>query len=367
MPLHDQIVHVNLGDRSYDIQVATDSESGFGIFARARARGSSTIIITDDNVRPSADAAGKNLAAAGFECRIKSLPPGESRKCLETVAELYDFLAAIPAERHTLVVALGGGVVGDLAGFAASTFARGLPLLMVPTTLLAMVDSSVGGKVGINHSSAKNLIGSFYQPIGVWIDTSCLGTLPNREFCSGLAEVVKYGVSLDAEFFAFLETHVEPLLKRDLEILRYVVARCCRLKADLVERDERDQTGLRAVLNYGHTFAHAFEAVAGYGTWLHGEAVAAGMICASRLAEMIGLIPPEVTQRQRTLLGQLKLPVAPERWPLNMLLEAMRRDKKVVDGKLRFVLPRRLGVAALVDEVLEHDVQAVLKQFWSVK
>jgi 3-dehydroquinate synthase len=275
---------------------------------------------------------------------------------------VYDRLAANWADRQTLVVAVGGGVIGDLAGFVAATFARGLPLLMVPTTLLAMVDSSVGGKVGVNHPKAKNLIGCFHQPVGVWIDIGPLKTLPDREFRSGLAEVVKYGVILDAELFAYLEGNISALLSRQPEAIRHIVARCCRLKADVVEQDEREETGLRAILNYGHTFAHAFETVGGYGNWLHGEAVSAGMICASRLAEGRGMIPHDLTQRQEKLLSLLGLPIAPERRPIDDWIAAMRQDKKNLEGKIRLVLPKRLGEVALFDDVLESDVREVLEK-----
>jgi 3-dehydroquinate synthase len=225
-----------------------------------------------------------------------------------------------------------------------------------------MVDSSVGGKVGINHPKAKNLIGAFHQPVGVWIDTAVLATLPDREYRSGLAEVVKYGVILDADFFAYLEANAEAILRREAEAVQHIVARSCRLKADIVERDEREETGLRAVLNYGHTFAHAFETVGGYGAWLHGEAVAAGMVCASRLAERRGLIPPELTARQERLLKRFGLPTRPERWPVADLLTAMRSDKKALAGRLRFVLPRRLGEVALFDDVPETDARYVLEE-----
>jgi 3-dehydroquinate synthase len=223
------------------------------------------------------------------------------------------------------------------------------------------VDSSVGGKVGVNHPRAKNVIGAFHQPVGVWIDTAALDTLPEREYRSGLAEVVKYGVILDADFFAWLEAHTAALLKREPEAVCHVVARSCRLKADVVERDEREETGLRAALNYGHTFAHAFETVAGYGAWLHGEAVAAGMACAALLAQRRGLIGPDLVERQRRLLEALGLPSAPARWPAEQLLAVMRSDKKNVAGRLRFVLPTRLGEVALFDDVPEEDVRAVLE------
>ncbi len=226
-------------------------------------------------------------------------------------SSLYDQLAHMDADRATLVVAVGGGVVGDLAGFVAATYARGLPLLMVPTTLLAMVDSSVGGKVGINHPQGKNLIGAFHQPVGVWIDIAALATLPDRAFRSGLAEIVKYGVSLDAALFSYLEEHADAIIRREPATIRHIVVRSCELKAAIVEQDEREESGLRAILNYGHTFAHAFESASGYSGWLHGEAVAAGMACAARLAENRGLIPPELTQRQRDLLIRFGLPIAP--------------------------------------------------------
>ena len=304
-------VRVQLGCRSYDIVVTTDDRQGLGPFARQRIRGNLAFLVSDTNVQPHAEAAEQALQAAGFRTSLAVLPPGEDQKALSVAAHLYDRLADLQADRRTVVIPVGGGVVGDLAGFVAATFNRGLSLLMVPTTLLAMVDSSVGGKVGINHPRAKNLIGAFHQPLGVWIDTATLATLPEREYRSGLAEVVKYGVILDAAFFDYIEQNAEAILHREAEAVRQVVARCCRLKADVVERDEREETGLRAVLNYGHSFAHAFETVGGYGTWLHGEAVAAGMVCASRLAEKRGLIAAEVTQRQRRLLKDFGLPTAP--------------------------------------------------------
>jgi 3-dehydroquinate synthase len=356
-------LRVNLGERGYDIAVTGGDRAGLGPFARQRARGQLAFLVTDTNVAAHAEAASSSLAAAGFQTALAVLPPGESQKSLAAAAGLYDRLAELRADRRTLVVAVGGGVIGDLAGFVSATYNRGLPLLMVPTTLLAMVDSSVGGKVAVNHPRAKNLIGTFHQPVGVWIDTQALDTLPEREYRSGLAEVVKYGVILDADFFAYLEANGAALLRREPEAVRRVVTRCCRLKADVVEQDEREETGLRAVLNYGHTFAHAFETAAGYGGWLHGEAVAAGMVCASRLAERRGLIGPEPTARQVRLLEALGLPTAPQPWPAEALLATMRSDKKALAGRLRFVLPRRLGEVALFDDVPEADVLEVLRSF----
>ena len=354
-------VRVHLGERSYDIAI-TSGDAGLGRFARERAAGDRAFLVSDEHLAPHLAPLADSLERAGFRTATAVLPPGEAQKSLASASSLYDRLADFRADRRTLVVAVGGGVIGDLAGFVSATWNRGLPLLMVPTSLLAMVDSSVGGKVGVNHPRGKNLIGAFHQPAGVWIDTSLLATLPEREYRSGLAEVVKYGVILDAEFFAWLEVHREELLSRDPEAVRHVVTRSCRLKADVVEQDEREEKGLRAVLNYGHTFAHAFETVGGYGCWLHGEAVAAGMVCASRLAERRGLIGAEVTERQVRLLEAFQLPTAPLPWPVEELLSVMASDKKNVGGRLRFVLPRRLGEVGLFDDVPEEDVRRVLQE-----
>lgn len=353
-------VVVQLGERSYEIVVTHADFSGIGALARRRNNGTLACVVTDNNVTGHAQQVANSLAEAKYQPHVVVLPPGEEQKSLASASVLYDRLAEMQADRKTLVVAVGGGVIGDLAGFAAATFVRGLPLFMVPTTLLAMVDSSVGGKVGINHPRAKNLIGAFHQPIGVWIDTATLASLPDREFRSGLAEIVKYGVILDAEFFSYLEANVDAIKERRPDVIQYIVARCCRLKADVVEKDEREETGLRAKLNYGHTFAHAFETAAGYGRWLHGEAVAAGMICASRLAERRGLILPEVTKRQESLLTKFGLPTQPEAWPAEQLIATMRNDKKAVAGKMRFVLPTRIGEVKLFTEDDDSDVHQAI-------
>jgi 3-dehydroquinate synthase len=356
-------IRVNLSSRSYDIVVVSRDPAGLGPFARQRCPAARAFLVADDNVLAHAEAVAGTLHAAGFTPTLVTVSPGEASKCLAVAGRLYDALAGLPADRKTPVVAVGGGVVGDVAGFAAATYNRGLPLLMVPTTLLAMVDSAVGGKVGINLQAGKNLVGAFHQPAGVWIDTTVLDTLPQREYLSGLAEVVKYGVILDADFFAWLEANAGAVLTRDADAVRHIVARSCRLKANVVEKDEREETGLRMVLNYGHTFAHAFETVGGYGAWLHGEAVAAGMVCASRLAEKLGMIGQDVTARQVRLLERFHLPTAPKpEWPADALLDVMRRDKKAQAGRLRFVLPMRLGEVAVVDDVAEDAVQEVLRR-----
>ena len=276
------------------------------------------------------------------------------------VLNLYQSLIELQADRHTLVVALGGGVVGDLAGFVAATFARGLPLFMIPTTLLAQVDSSVGGKVGINLPDAKNIVGAFHQPAGVWIDVAVLRSLPPRELRCGLAEVVKYGVILDEVFFESLEGSIEAILGGDPGVLRTIIARSCELKAEVVSKDEREETGLRAVLNFGHTVGHAIEAVEGYdGRYRHGEAVSIGMVAEARLAERLGWVGPEVAERIQRLLAALGLPTAIDNLDHDALLSAMTRDKKNRAGRIRFVLPRAIGRVELT-EADESDIRAML-------
>ena len=355
-------VRVNLGNRSYDIRLTTGDQSGFAPFVRtALPKATIAFVVTDANATALGVVATDALRQSGLRTETATVPAGEASKSAPQVERLYDVLAEVPADRNTAVIAVGGGVIGDLAGFVAATYNRGLPLLMVPTTLLAMVDSSVGGKVGINHAKGKNLIGAFHQPAGVWIDTEFLNTLPDREYRSGLAEVVKYGVIFDPELFAFLETRSAEILARDPECVRRIVKDSCRLKADVVEKDEREETGLRAVLNYGHTFAHAFETIGGYGAWLHGEAVAAGMVCAARLAVALNHITQDVADRQLALLNRLNLPIEPKpTWSTDALIDVMRRDKKSLAGKLRFVLPTRLGHAELMNDIPESAVREAL-------
>jgi 3-dehydroquinate synthase len=366
-------VQVYLGPRSYEVSIVTEQLAATARYIERwrdgrenlRTGPGRALLVTDRNVaRPHAATVGRSLADAGWTCRQAVLDPGEPAKRLEMAGRLYDELVELGADRQTIVVAVGGGVIGDLAGFAAATYARGIPFVQIPTTLLAQVDSSVGGKVGVNHPKAKNLIGAFHQPLGVLADTDTLDTLPDRDYRSGLAEVVKYGVILDEEFFAWLEANVEGLNRRDPAVLRNVIARSCRLKADVVEQDEYENTGLRAVLNYGHTFAHAFEALCGYGELLHGEAVAVGMVYASRLAERRGLVDSSLTERQCALLSAVGLPIALPAGPRlkpDDLLGCMRLDKKAVAGRLRFILPARLGEVRLFDDVPEADVRSILE------
>lgn len=342
-------VRVLLGERSYDIEIGTGLLASAGEWIGSRLKVSHAVVITDRHVEhPHAAQVVDSLTRSGTRVDLAVVPPGEATKAVSSADALWQRLLEFGADRKTVVVAVGGGVIGDLAGFVAAGFARGLPFVQIPTTLLACVDSSVGGKVGVNLPGAKNMVGAFWQPRGVLIDTEVLTTLPRREYLAGLAEVVKYGVILDAEFFGYLEQHVEALLQRERNVLRQIIARSCQLKADVVQQDEREETGVRAVLNYGHTFCHAIEAVAGYGQFLHGEAVAIGMICASRLAEMLGRVDAELTQRQVRLLTSLELPIAVPDLPHDKLIAVMQRDKKVEHGRLRFVLPSRLGHVELV-------------------
>jgi 3-dehydroquinate synthase len=346
-------IHVALGERSYDIVIDRDCLSRSAEFVQARLpKTSHAVIITDANVRlPHAEAVRNSLVQGGMRCDVMVVPAGEASKSVAQAEYLWNQLVSLSADRKTVIVAVGGGVVGDLAGFAAATFGRGLAFVQIPTTLLAQVDSSVGGKVGINLPAAKNIVGSFWQPAGVLIDLNALATLPEREYTSGLAEVVKYGVILDAGFFEYLEQNIAGLIARQPEVLEHIVARSCRLKADVVECDEREETGRRAVLNYGHTFGHAIETATDYGRFLHGEAIAIGMVCASRLAESLRRIESGVTERQIKLLTSLGLKVDAEGLSLDDLMTAMQRDKKAERGNLRFVLPNKLGHVELVGDI----------------
>ncbi len=354
---------VQLGARSYSIEIGTGILSSLGPLAADWCELSHAVLITDQNVEtPHAQTVAASLAAAGAEVDLLVVEAGESAKSVDTAAFLWDKLLEVGSDRKSVVVAVGGGVVGDLAGFVAATYARGLAFVQVPTTLLAQVDSSVGGKVGINLAGGKNLVGAFWQPAGVLIDTGVLGTLPEREYRAGLAEVVKYGVILDADFFEYLEHHVAELKRRDPATLEHVIRRSCRLKADVVEADEREETGLRAVLNYGHTFCHALETITHYGQYLHGEAVSIGMLCASRLAERLRRVDASFTARQRSLLAALGLPVDFPDVDQDALIAAMAHDKKVEHGRLRFVLPTKMGHVELVGNVDQQDVRAALTE-----
>ncbi len=362
MTSDQEIIRVSLGERSYPIEIGSGNLARVGQFLSKLGGAEHIAVVTDSNVEPLfAAAIGASFAELNTQVDLLVVPAGEPSKAADVADSLWRKLLDLGADRKTVVAALGGGVVGDLAGFVAATYARGLRFLQIPTTLLAQVDSSVGGKVGINLLKAKNMVGAFWQPIGVLIDTDVLDRLPRREYVSGLAEVVKYGVILDAKFFAYLEAHAAELNARRPDVLRQVIARSCRLKADVVEGDERELSGGRAVLNYGHTFAHALETVSGYGELLHGEAVSIGMMCAARLAERLGRIDVGLVHRQQSLLESLGLPVRLPRTDHESLIEVMAHDKKAESGRLRFVLPSRLGHVELVGNVAEDDARAAFE------
>ena len=347
---------VALGERSYLIHIGSGILRDAALYAPHVEP--KAAVVTNEVVAPLYLAPVRAaLAAAGAEVVSIVIEDGERAKRWPVLEQVFDAMLAARCGRDTLVVALGGGVVGDLAGFAAAVYQRGVPLLQVPTTLLAQVDSSVGGKTAINHARGKNMIGAFHQPRAVIADLATLDTLAVRELRAGLAEVIKHALALDRQFVEWLEASMETLLARDRPALTHAVRRCCELKAAVVAADERE-SGRRALLNLGHTFGHAIEAGAGYGAWLHGEAVAAGMVMAAELSRRLGLIDEQDLVRVRTLVSRAGLPVAGPRLPPEQLLELMAVDKKAAQGKLRFVLLDKLGAAQLrggVDEALVRE------------
>ncbi|MDA8390767.1 MAG: 3-dehydroquinate synthase [Gammaproteobacteria bacterium] len=301
-------------------------------------------------------------AFAAHDPLIITLPDGEAQKTLATIDAIVDQLLAARCDRRTMLVALGGGVVGDITGFAAAVYQRGVPFMQIPTTLLAQVDSSVGGKTGVNHARGKNMIGSFYQPISVTIDPDTLKTLPPRERAAGLAEVIKYGAIGDASFFDWLEAHMSRLVALDGDALAVAIERSCRAKAAVVMADERE-AGVRALLNFGHTFGHAIEAGAGYGHWLHGEAVGVGMLMAADLSVRLGMLDASAQARLRALVVAAGLPSAAPPLAAGPFLELMAVDKKAEGGRTRFVLLQGLGRALVTAEVPPAALQATLAHF----
>ncbi|CAD5106479.1 3-dehydroquinate synthase [Zestomonas carbonaria] len=361
-------LHVNLGDRSYPIYIGAGLLDQPELFAR-HIGGRQVAIVTNETVAPLY-LSRLTEALQGFELATVVLPDGEAFKNWETLQLIFDGLLGARHERGTTVVALGGGVVGDMAGFAAACYQRGVDFIQVPTTLLSQVDSSVGGKTGINHPLGKNMVGAFYQPKAVVIDTASLATLPPRELSAGLAEVIKYGLICDEPFLAWLEEHMDALRGLDQQALSEAIERSCAAKARVVGVDERE-SGLRAILNLGHTFGHAIEAHQGYGVWLHGEAVAAGTVMALEMSRRLGWISAEERDRGVRLLRRAGLPVVP---PQDMTAEDflghMAVDKKVQGGRLRLVLLRRMGDAVvtadfpreILDATLAADYQGLAEQ-----
>ncbi|MFQ5698670.1 MAG: 3-dehydroquinate synthase [Myxococcota bacterium] len=340
-------VQVLLGDRSYPIRIRPGSLGDLGEAIEKELQPSRVVVITTPRVeRAHLGAVATGLARVHRQCSVLTVPEGDRAKTLGHASRLYDQLIDLGADRETVIASLGGGAVCDLAGFVASTFLRGLPLIQVPTTLLAQVDASVGGKTAVNHRRGKNLIGSFYQPRLVWIDPDVLATLPPRERRCGMAEVVKVGAIWDAEFFEWLEEHVGEVMALDRSALTHAISRACAIKAEVVGLDERE-AGLRALLNFGHTLAHAIENVSGYRRVRHGEAVAIGMVFAARLSEARGLLETGIAQRIATLLSRVGLPIEAHDWPAERgaYLRAIGVDKKVQGDRLSFVVLRALGRA----------------------
>ena len=352
-------LNVALGSRSYPIYI------GAGLLGRAeliveRLKQKKAAIVTSSTVAPLyLPPLKRALEARGVSVVVVTLPDGEEHKTWETLNRIFDELIEHRCERGTALIALGGGVVGDLAGFAAAVYQRGVPYIQVPTTLLAQVDSAIGGKTAINHPRGKNMVGAFYQPLAVVSDTDTLSTLPPRELAAGLAEVVKYGLIRDPAFFEWLEANMARLARREPEALAYAIERCCANKAEVVSRDERE-TGPRALLNFGHTFGHAIEAGTGYGTWLHGEAVAAGMLLAAKLSQRLGWIAPADVRRITAVLQEAGLPVDAPALGLERYLELMGHDKKAEGGLIRFVLLKRIGEAVVSGEVPRAALADVL-------
>jgi len=354
------VISVRLGTRSYAIVVESGALHEVGRRLRNLAVGSRAALVSDAAVlRHYGKIVGDSLDAAGFTVTTIEVPEGESAKTLPIAERCWNALLAAGLDRTSTVLALGGGAVGDLAGFVAGTYMRGVNFVQLPTTILAQVDASIGGKTAIDHPQAKNLIGVFHQPRLVLVDPVVVRSLPAREFRSGLAEIVKHGVVLDAAYFEALERDATDLVARDVATLERTIGGSCRLKADVVERDERE-TELRAVLNYGHTIGHALEAATGYGRWTHGEAVALGIVAEARLARRLGIATDETVTRQERLLAALGLPVRADSLDANAVLAAISRDKKSRDGRVPFVLAPRIGAFRLVYDVAPDDIRAAL-------
>lgn len=340
-------VTVALPERRYDIVIAERLLSDKDCL-RPLIRGGQVCIVTNDTVARWYLEPVKSLLS-DLQLEVVILPDGEAHKNLDTLNMIFDQLLAARHHRTTTLIALGGGVIGDMTGFAAASYQRGVDFIQVPTTLLSQVDSSVGGKTGVNHKLGKNMIGAFYQPRGVVIDLDVLKTLPPRELAAGLAEVIKYGLIADADFYRWLESNMDALVSLEPALLAQAVERSCQIKADIVSRDERE-SGVRAWLNLGHTFGHAIENDQGYGVWLHGEAVAVGMLMAMDLSVRLGWLAAAEIPRLRTLLQRAGLPVQPPAMNTERFLTLMAGDKKVLDGRLRLVLLRSIGRAEVTDE-----------------
>jgi len=346
----DHDVSVNLGRRSYAIKIEPSVLDKLADTANSVVAQKHVVVVTDSNVGPIyLQNVVNQFQSIATRVDQLTVDAGEKSKCVSVCDDLWQRIDDLKTDRHSVIVALGGGVVGDLAGFIAASYARGLNFLQIPTSLLAQVDSSVGGKVGINLPKSKNMVGAFWQPKQVVIDPAVLNTLDDANYIAGMAEVIKYGLIMDAPFFEFLEANIDAIKSRDLETLSKIISWCCQCKATVVQEDETESTGRRAILNYGHTYGHAIEAVFGYGEYLHGQAIAIGMVCAARLAKELGMVDKEFCDRQTALFKAVGLPTDCPENQHDAMLYAMMRDKKVVGGVLKFILPTRIGHVELVD------------------
>jgi 3-dehydroquinate synthase len=353
-------LEVSLENRAYPIYIGGKLLGRAELFLQHLPQRRAAVV-TDSNVAPLyLEALSGTLAAAGVDVTPVIIPAGEQHKDWASLNTIFDTLLTARCERKTTLIALGGGVVGDLTGFAAAAYLRGVPFIQVPTTLLALVDSSVGGKTAINHPRGKNMIGAFYQPQAVLADINTLDTLPLRELSAGLAEVIKYGLIRDLPFFEWLEQNIDALMAREPAAMAYAIQRSCENKAAVVAADEREETGERATLNLGHTFGHAIESGLGYGEWLHGEAVAAGMVVAARLSRAMGMLGADDVGRIESILARAQLPVTIPDLGLERYLELMGHDKKVEGGKLRFILLRAMGQAFLTADVGRNQLALAL-------
>ncbi|MGV2828376.1 3-dehydroquinate synthase [Myxosarcina sp. GI1(2024)] len=356
-------ITINLPQSSYNINIASGSLSQLGNQMKELRVGTKVLVVSNPEVF---DYYGqiclKSLQSAGFETAVHLIPAGERYKNLQSIEQVYDTALANRLERSSTLVALGGGVIGDMTGFAAATWLRGVNFVQVPTTLLAMVDASVGGKTGVNHPQGKNLIGAFYQPKLVAIDPNVLETLPEKEFRAGMAEVIKYGIIWDEDLFTKLERaeDIDSFTAVAPELLQTILVRSCQAKADVVSQDEKE-AGLRAILNYGHTMGHAVESLTNYQQFVHGEAVAIGMVAAGKIAVRMGLWTKEETARQNKLIAKASLPLdIPSELNIDDILETLKSDKKVNAGKVRFILPTKIGAVTITDKVTSRIIKEAL-------
>lgn len=353
-------VKVELGEKSYSIYIGYGLEEELQAFVRRAGFSRKALLVTDTNVGPRYGSKVKKLLqAAGLQVEIAQVPAGESSKCLAVAEGLYTKAIELGLDRKSPIFALGGGVVGDLAGFIAATYMRGVPFVQLPTSLLAQVDSSVGGKVAVNHALGKNLIGAFYQPKAVFMDLALMKTLPKREIYTGLGEIIKYGIIYDAEFFAFLEQNQQAVLSLEPEAATHMIARSCEIKAAVVSQDEQE-AGLRRILNFGHTMAHAIEKETGYVRYNHGEAVAIGMAGAADISVQLGLLPADAAARVNRLIAALHLPVQAEGCTVEAMYEDIFHDKKTVGGKVNWVLMTGIGTVVSRNDVPEEVVKRAM-------